>query len=196
MIISSVSGPRVEGTGRSSACGFAGLLRAGWRLGGIEADQEQISLRKVVSDTHELSLPGCAGAGFRDDRLELRQGGHAGRPAGVEGQVGEGLDEFVLGEAVGQGPAQVTGELVGPVRCGQDGDGDQAAVARERPGRFQTSPNRTSSVSWTILGAKSPSSRWAGVCCSSMAGSCSGGTAGGPAWWVRLRGWPGRRPRA
>jgi hypothetical protein len=33
----------------------------------------------------------------------------------------------------------------------------------DRPGRFQTSPNRTSSVSWTILGARSPSSRWAGV---------------------------------
>ena len=84
--------------------------------------------------------------------------------------MGEGLDVLVLGEAVGQGPAQVAGELVGPVRRGQDGDGDQAAVAGGQAGRFQTSPNRTSSVSWTILGAKPPSSRWAGVCCSSIAG--------------------------
>ena len=50
-----------------------------------------------------LSLPGCGGAGFGGDRFELRQGCHAGWPAGVEGQVGEGLDEFVSGETVGQG---------------------------------------------------------------------------------------------
>jgi hypothetical protein len=85
--------------------------------------------RPNVRVTQVFSLPGCAGAGVGGDRLELRQGGHAGWPAGVEGQVGEGLDEFVLGEAVGQGQAQVAGELVGPVGCGQDGDGDQAAVA-------------------------------------------------------------------
>jgi len=48
--------------------------------------------------------------------------------------VGEGLDEFVLGEAVGQGQAQVADELVGPVGCGQDGDGDQAAVAGGQAG--------------------------------------------------------------
>src|SRR6185437_14091586 len=98
--------------------------------------------RPNVRVTPVFSLPRCAGVGVGGNRLELRQGGHSGRPAGVEGQVGEGLDEFVLGEAVGQGPAQVTGELVGPVRCGQDGDGDQAAVAGGQAGTLPDVPEQ------------------------------------------------------
>ena len=82
------------------------------------------------------------GAGFGGDRLELRKGCHAGRPAGVEGQVGEGLGEFVLGEAVGQGQAQVADELVGPVGCGQDGDRDQAAVAAGQAGALPDVPEQ------------------------------------------------------
>jgi hypothetical protein len=54
--------------------------------------------------------------------------------------VGEGLDEFVPGEAVGQGQAQVAVELVGPVGCGQDGDGDQAAVAGGQAGALSDVP--------------------------------------------------------
>jgi hypothetical protein len=87
-------------------------------------------------------LPGSAGASVGDDRLELRQGCHAGRPASVEGQVGEGFDEFVLGEAVGKGQAQVATQLVRPVGCGQDGDGDQAAVAGRQAGALPDVPKQ------------------------------------------------------
>src|ERR1700750_1729138 len=88
--------------------------------------------RPNVRVTQVFSIPGCAGAGVGGNRLELRQDGHSRRPAGVEGQVGEGVDEFVPGQAVGQGQAQMADELVGPVGSGQDGDGDQAAVAGDR----------------------------------------------------------------
>ena len=79
--------------------------------------------------------------------------------------MGDRLDQFVLGEAVVDRTAQVAGELLGAVEGDERGDGDEAAVALGEPGRSQTSPNRTSSVSSTSFGAKSPINCCAGVGC-------------------------------
>jgi hypothetical protein len=59
---------------------------------------------------------------FGDDH-----GGHGFGPAGVEGQVGDGFDEFFLAGAVGLGQAEVVDELVGVSAGGQAGRRDQAA---------------------------------------------------------------------
>ena len=83
--------------------------------------------------------------------------------------MGDDFDELVLGDAVVDGAAEVARELLGAVEGDEGGD-----VIRERsrlasPGRSQTSPNRTSSVSSTSLGAKSPMICWAGEGWSGMA---------------------------
>src|SRR4051794_2630850 len=62
----------------------------------------------------------------------LRGDGHRGeglRPAGVEGQVRDELDELLLGDTVVLRVPQVEGELFGVAAGEQGGDGGQAAVA-------------------------------------------------------------------
>jgi hypothetical protein len=78
--------------------------------------------------------------------------------------VRHGLDEFVLAQPVGQRQAQVAVELLRAVHGDQRSDGFRLRSRGDKPGRFQSSPNRTSSVNWTSFGAKSPSSCWARVC--------------------------------
>src|SRR3954471_15231942 len=65
----------------------------------------------------------------REDLLGDGDGGHGLGPAGVEGQVGDGLDELGLGHAVVAGAAEVEAQLVGVTACHQHGDSDEAAVA-------------------------------------------------------------------
>src|SRR6516225_12502751 len=63
---------------------------------------------------------------------------HGLRPAGVEGQVGDRLDELWLAGAVLFGQAEVVDELVGVPASGQRGDRDQAALFRRQlwPGPY------------------------------------------------------------
>src|SRR6266567_57028 len=63
-----------------------------------------------------------------EDALSGGHRGHGLGPAGVEGQVGDGLDQLGLGVAVLPGQTQVIHKLVGVPRGGQRGDGDQAAL--------------------------------------------------------------------
>src|SRR4029079_7634952 len=65
-----------------------------------------------------------------DDRTHRRW------PAGVEGEVCDGFDQFVLGETVVDRPTEVTGDLLGAVERDESGDGDQAAVALGQAGPF------------------------------------------------------------
>jgi hypothetical protein len=63
-------------------------------------------------------------------------GGHCLGPAGVEGEVGDGLDQLGLGRPVVFGQSEVEDELVG-VAVGDEGrDGDEAAVAGREVGAF------------------------------------------------------------
>src|SRR3954470_2760556 len=57
---------------------------------------------------------------------------HGLRPAGVEGQVGDRLDELFLRGAVLLGQAQVEDQLLGVPAGGQGGDRDQAALLRRQ----------------------------------------------------------------
>src|SRR3954452_11014254 len=57
---------------------------------------------------------------------------HGFRPAGVEGEVREGLDQLLLGRAVVLRELQVVRELLGVPAGGERGDGDQAALLRRQ----------------------------------------------------------------
>src|SRR5215204_2031159 len=67
---------------------------------------------------------------FLEDFLRDPDGKHRPRPPGVEGQVGDDLDEIGLREAVLPGPVQVARELLRVSAGGERGDGDKAAIAR------------------------------------------------------------------
>src|SRR3954468_7953789 len=75
---------------------------------------------------------GVVGSVAAEDLLGHGHRGEGLRPAGVEGQVGDGLDQLFLGGAVVLGELQVEGELLGVAAGEQCGDGDQAAVARRQ----------------------------------------------------------------
>src|SRR5689334_12434225 len=59
-----------------------------------------------------------------------RHRGHGLRPASIEGQVGDGFDEFLLAGAVLPGQAEVVDELFGVPVGHEARDGDEAAVLR------------------------------------------------------------------
>src|SRR4051794_10697668 len=63
-----------------------------------------------------------------EDPLGDGHGRHGPGPACVEGEVGDGFDELVLGVAVLLGEVEVEDELVGVACGGQCGDGDEAAL--------------------------------------------------------------------
>src|SRR3954463_13912736 len=65
-----------------------------------------------------------------EDPLGDGHGGHGLGPAGVEGEMGDGFDELVLGGAVLPGEVEVERELVGVAERGEGGDGDEAALLR------------------------------------------------------------------
>src|SRR4051812_14600487 len=68
--------------------------------------------------------------------LGHRHRGHGFGPAGVEGEVGDGLDELFLGDAVLLGEGQVEVQLL-DIAAGDEGsDGGQAPVALGEPGAF------------------------------------------------------------
>lgn len=71
-----------------------------------------------------------------------RHGGHGTGPAGVEGQVGDRLDQLVDGQAVVDRPLHVAGHLVGAVEGDQGGNGDEAAVPFGKPGPFPDVPEK------------------------------------------------------
>src|SRR2546423_9060433 len=82
------------------------------------------------------SAPRMGGSSFRlgdlvsvaaEDLFGDGHSGHRFRPAGVEGQVRDRLDKFLLGGAVLLGEAEVEQELFGVAAGGQRGDRDQAA---------------------------------------------------------------------
>src|SRR5215510_15102326 len=54
---------------------------------------------------------------------------HRRRPAGIEGEMGDHLAEFVLGEAVVERPLQMADELLFTAERDQGRAGDQAAVS-------------------------------------------------------------------
>ncbi len=56
------------------------------------------------------------------------------RPACIESEVNDELDQFVLRDAVLQGPLQVEGQLIRAVERDERRDGDQAPVARRQAG--------------------------------------------------------------
>jgi hypothetical protein len=69
-------------------------------------------------------------SGGGEDLLGDRDRGERLGPAGVEREVRDRLDEFVLGGAAVLGVLQVEVELFGVPAGDERGDGDQAAVAR------------------------------------------------------------------
>src|SRR5204863_420763 len=80
------------------------------------------------------ATPPCGGAWVVGSVAaeDLLGDGHRGeglRPAGVEGQVRDELDELLLGDAVVLRVLQVEGQLLGVAAGEQGGDGSQAAVA-------------------------------------------------------------------
>ena len=81
-----------------------------------------------------------------DDRSHRRW------PACVEGEVCDGLDQFVLGETIVDRPTKVTGELLGAVERDESGDGDQAAgrawTGRGVPRRRRTTRRRSARRAW------------------------------------------------
>ena len=70
---------------------------------------------------------GCASGA--EDVLGDGDRGHGLGPAGVEGEVGDRLDQLGLGDAVVAGAAEVVAQLVGVPACDQGRDGDETAVA-------------------------------------------------------------------
>src|SRR5947209_8336463 len=74
-------------------------------------------------------------------RLELREnapgdreGGVRRGPSGVEGEVGDRLDELLLRDAVLQCALEVERQFIRAVACDECGDRDQTAVARRQAG--------------------------------------------------------------
>src|SRR5438309_8154985 len=74
-------------------------------------------------------------------RLELREnapgyleGGVRRGPSGVEGEVGDRLDELLLRDAVLQCALEVERQFIRAVACDEGGDRDQTAVARRQAG--------------------------------------------------------------
>src|SRR5687767_4238691 len=67
-------------------------------------------------------------SGSAEDLLRNRDSSHGFWPAGVEGQVGDGLEEFGFGDPILQGSTQVEPELVGGTAGDQGGYGEKAAV--------------------------------------------------------------------
>src|SRR3954465_764262 len=61
--------------------------------------------------------------------LRFRPRRHRVRPAGIEGEVGDELDEFLLGHAVLDGAGEVEAHLLGLARGNERRAGDQAPVA-------------------------------------------------------------------
>src|SRR5256886_11741572 len=98
------------------------------------------------------SAPRMGGSSFRlgdlvsvaaEDLFGDGHRGHRFRPAGVEGQVRDRLDEFLLGGAVLLGEAEVEHELFGVAAGGQRGDRDQAAFLGRQLRTFPCLPNST-----------------------------------------------------
>src|SRR3954464_9031470 len=89
--------------------------------------------RAVLLRAWELLLSlGWGGSVVAKDALRDGHRGEGLRPAGVEGQVGDRLDQLLLGDAVVLCVLQVERELLGVAAGGQRGDGDEAAVARRQ----------------------------------------------------------------
>ena len=99
-----------------------------------------------------------------EDLLGDLDGGHCSRPAGVEREVDDDLLQFGFGQAVLPRSLKMPGQLLGVAAGDERGDGVIRLRSRgESSGRAQMSPNRTSSVSDTSFGEKSPISCWARV---------------------------------
>src|SRR6266567_1254219 len=110
----------ITGSSRSSTR----MSRAAWST----APRMVIPFFRAVSG----GVPGSAPHGWSAGAEDLLGDGHRGhrlRPAGIEGQVGDGLDELLLGGAVVLGVLQMEGELLGVAAGSQRRDGDQTAVA-------------------------------------------------------------------
>src|SRR4051794_6640817 len=75
-----------------------------------------------------------SGIGVGEDAVEDADGGAGGRPAGIESEMGDQLDQLVAGDAVVERPLQVEGQLVDSVERDEARNGDQAAVARREAG--------------------------------------------------------------
>src|SRR5947208_169545 len=67
-----------------------------------------------------------------EDLLGDGHGGHGLGPSRVEGQVGDGFDQLLLGRAVAFREAEVVDELYGVPARGQARDGDEAAFLRRQ----------------------------------------------------------------
>src|ERR1017187_1489672 len=69
---------------------------------------------------------------FVENPLRDRQRGIRGRPARVEGQMRDDLDQLIPADAVFESLLQVKGQLVRPVERDEACDGNQAPVARRQ----------------------------------------------------------------
>src|SRR3954447_1309241 len=96
----------------------------------------------VVSSLDIAGSRSCSVASIGSG-LELvlghRHHGHGLGPASVEGEVGDGLDELLLGDAVLLGEGEVKVQLLDVAAGDEGGAGDEAPVAFGKAGRSQTS---------------------------------------------------------
>jgi len=70
--------------------------------------------------------------------------------------MGDQFDQFVLREPIFERPRKMERQLLRSIERNKGGDRGRLRSRFDRPGRCQTSPNNTSSVSSTNFGAISP----------------------------------------
>jgi len=92
-----------------------------------------------------------------EDPLRDGHAGHGLRPPSVEGQVGDHLDELLLGCAALLGKAEVEYELVDVPARRQRRDGHEAALLRRQLGARPDLSEQDVVGEATSAGAKSPS---------------------------------------
>src|SRR6266704_3439497 len=69
---------------------------------------------------------------FVENALRDRKRGIRSRPARVEGQMRDNLDQLIATDAVFQSLLEVKGQLIGPVESDEARDRNQAAIARRQ----------------------------------------------------------------
>src|SRR3954447_8344233 len=121
-------GCSIVGSGRSSTRTSPGACRTVPRMMGP-------LVGRWISERAARRLPGGGYGGAAVAAEDLLGDGHRAhrlRPARVERQVGDRLDQLVLGRAVVLRELQVVGELLSVPAGGERRDRDEAAVARRQ----------------------------------------------------------------
>ena len=106
-----------------------------------------------LTSLHHLSP--ASDTGLFEDLSSHGDGRARGRPTRVEGKMCDDLRQFVSRQAILQRELQVEGQLICSIGGDQSRHGHSCARRGVRPGRFQTSPNKTLSVYSASAGATS-----------------------------------------